>query len=315
MAHVYTVLLSLVLSLFSTAVMSYIAMAIPIGPWIETTLVLIAMLLTYVVSCVYRVHNSARAISLATMSGAIGGILATGISFSLPMLYFLEKDLFLSWLESPLYFSSLLSLCAFASGAFGLVVAHIFEYRLIVKDALAFPIGQVVYKMISAQAQFYKALQLAGGFITTQFFLYLQYMYRLIPCSIVLVKKTYIDPFIIPFISVQTDLFPMLIAIGFITGHMIAIPLGVGIISKMCVMSPLYYFYGNESSFMDFTIAFSTGVVLYGASIGMVKGLPRFLKKYTTRCILRPLNSLLMMARSAFLYLLRHGLHFLRVNI
>ena len=103
--HILILLVSVLLSIFSTAVMAYITMATPIGPWIEPTLVLLS---TIIFRFIFRWSNSQKyytnALGLSTSSGAIGGILATGFGFAFPTLYFLDPILFKSWLDNPVYF-------------------------------------------------------------------------------------------------------------------------------------------------------------------------------------------------------------------
>src|SRR5579872_7398337 len=106
------VIIGVLLSIFSTAVMSYISMATPIGPWIAPTLVLLAML---VIRLFYRGRDYGQEIVLATFSGSSGGILATSFGFSFPTLYFLDPVLFNSWMSSPLYFAGVMSAIALSA--------------------------------------------------------------------------------------------------------------------------------------------------------------------------------------------------------
>lgn len=276
--------LAISLSLFSTSVMSFISMAVPIGPWIETTLVLIAMIILNIYSKVISIKSETKTLSLVTASGGIGGILATGFGFSFPMLYFIDKNLFNSFLASPVYFASICTVLAFAAGSLGLLMAHLFEDNLINYKKFEFPIGSLVYKMIAVQNQFLKSLQLAIGFILTQLFLYIRSFTKVLPSCLTILKKREFFCFSIklntPYICIDLDTLPMLLAIGFITGHVIAMPLAVGLIVKYFLLQPFYSIYlnfGSKISFNDFSIAFSTGIVLYGTILGFL-GFPRFLK-------------------------------------
>ena len=100
--HFFTVVVGCLLAVFSTAVMGYISMATPIGPWIAPTLVLFA---SVIFKLIYSNKSSGKNIVLATATGSIGGILAVACGFSFPTLYFLDKSLFNSWLASPVFFS------------------------------------------------------------------------------------------------------------------------------------------------------------------------------------------------------------------
>src|ERR1700722_8867627 len=102
-----TITVSFLLSIFSTAVMSYIAMATPIGPWIAPTLVLLALVLMRILGA--RGPLDTR-IAYGTTSGAVGGILATACGCSFPALYFIDPVLFESWMANPWYFCTSIGL-------------------------------------------------------------------------------------------------------------------------------------------------------------------------------------------------------------
>ncbi len=78
------VIIAIILSVFSTAVMAYISMATPIGPWIGPTLALLAAILFKLFGLQ---KNLIKEQSLAVSAGSIGGILATAFGFTYPTLY------------------------------------------------------------------------------------------------------------------------------------------------------------------------------------------------------------------------------------
>lgn len=264
------VLLSIVLSIFSTAVMSYISMATPIGPWIAPTLVLMAML---VVRVCYRGRDYGQEIVLATFSGSIGGILATSFGFSFPTLYFLNPTLFNAWMSNPFYFMGVMSALALSAGGFGFWIANILEDRLIVQEQLDFPIAQLVHKMVAAQQSMRKAAELMVGFIGTAIFCIMQdglAMIRgIIPKTCGLIPPISFGILKVPLICL--DLWPMLWAIGFVTGHVIAIPLLVGACSRILIIDTLrnglYPDYGS----VEFILAFASGMILAGTLFGFLK--------------------------------------------
>src|SRR5665647_44217 len=88
---IIAIFFSIIFSIFSTVVMSYISMATPIGPWIAPTIALLAMLLLKLFAIK---HNNVERVGLITTAGSIGGILATGMGFSFPTLYFVDPLLF-----------------------------------------------------------------------------------------------------------------------------------------------------------------------------------------------------------------------------
>ncbi len=293
----FTILITLLLSFYSTAIMSYISMATPIGPWIETTLVLAGMILYGLVRSWYTPEGRIQALGLTAAAGGIGGILATGCGFSFPTLYFLDKAAFSELLSQPWQFASMLGLIAFGAGSFGLVIAHFFEHTLIVRQELPFAIGELTYKMIAVADSARKAVMLSIGFVGTQILLLIQSTISLLQKPLLLFSAHTFGPLAVPRISLSLDQLPMFWAIGFVTGHVIAIPLLVGLLVKICCIEPLHLIYpalyrfisdtglgaltGMASgvkalSLTDFTIAFCSGMILYGTAIGFL-GLPSFI--------------------------------------
>lgn len=301
---ILTVILAIILSCISTSIMSYISMAVPIGPWIETTLVLIAMLLLSIVRSKLQLEKKISTIGLATAAGGIGGILATGMGFSFPTLYFLDKNLFNSWISNPLYFCAILSFLSLSAGSLGIIIASFFEEKLIVKEQMPFAIGQLVHKIITAQNQLRKAISLFLGFISTIILLYAQSCLNLISKQIYLISKWSFSIFNIGPIVLRADLIPMLWSIGFVTGHLIVVPLIIGFIAKIIILEPLYYLYTHETiihiflrnisssvsilpqlpfqiskiSIEDFSIAFCSGMVIYGVLLSFI-GFPKIISK------------------------------------
>ncbi len=266
---IITLLVSIVLSIFSTAVMSYISMATPIGPWIALTLVLCAMLIFKIFGHKIATQES---IALAVSAGSIGGILATACGFSFPTLYFLDPSLFNSWMAHPLFFSIVLSSLALVAGLFGMWIANVIEHKMIIEEKLAFPIGQLIHKMIAAHHNIRKACELMIGFVSTFLFCILQdgfYAFKgIIPKAIPLIPPTTFGVLRIPL--VRLDIWPMLWAIGFVTGHVITLPLFVGAIAKIILVDPLNHLFFSTISSMEFILAFCSGMVLSGALFGLL---------------------------------------------
>ncbi|MBA3751693.1 OPT/YSL family transporter [Candidatus Dependentiae bacterium] len=290
-----TVVVSILFSFFSTAIMSYIAMATVIGPWIETTLVLAGLLIFYGFKRWYSDKLILRGLGLSTAAGGIGGILATGCGFSFPTLFFIDNGTFCTLLHNPFLWVFTVGSLAFAAGSLGLVAAHVFEHSLLVKQNLPFPIGELVYKMMNAADSMQKACMLAMGLVGTNLFLFIRSLIPFLSKPLVLLSKHSWSIITVPHIAMQTDLLPMFLAIGFITGHVIAIPLLLGMLAKIFCIEPLYRMYPLVHSFLsdygisqylgtvsassslslhDFTIAFCSGMVLYGASMSFFD-LPR----------------------------------------
>jgi hypothetical protein len=278
-----------IFSVFSTLVMSYIAMAAGIGPWIETTLVLFSMLIFNTIAR-YAMVNYVQSIGLSTAAGGIGGIMATSFAFSLPTLYFLSPEVFQSWMNNPPLFVLLFTIFALAAGSFGFLLANMFEEHFLVTEKMKFPIGELVYNTIVDKGQIGKAKELVSGFFLTQFFLFVVTHFKLISQTIVLNNVHRLSMFIVPSFVVPLTQLPMYIAVGFVTGYVIAIPLLVGFLLKVLCLNPLFYIYTNPKLFFpspvfswltqssltetEFSLAFCSGMIVYGAVIGFISLLP-----------------------------------------
>lgn len=261
--HILATAFSIILSIFSTTVMSYIAMATPIGPWIAPT-VLLCALLFYV--CFYKAHHLEHMLVYTTIAASVGGILATAFGFTFPTFYFLDASSFNQWLQDPIYFCVATGLLSLLAGWYGLWIANILEPTIIANDQLPFPIAQLIYKMIMVQHQLKKAFHMVLGFVTTFICCALQdglyAIQAVIPKTIFLCTNIHIACVKIP--ALYFDVWPMLWAIGFVTGQAIVIPLLVGTLSRIMIAQPLQQLFFSSMQSLDFILAFCSGMVLSG---------------------------------------------------
>lgn len=264
------------LSIFSVGVMSYVAMATPLGPWIEPTIVLCAALILKILplfgmQSFYSGESRERRlrlIVLITAGSSVGGIVATAMGFSFPTLYFLDKTLFNNWLSQPVYFCLVVSGLALVGSLFGFWIANLLQEHMLIKQRLMFPVGQLAYRMILAQNQVRKAQELAIGFVSTLFFCLAQALH-FIPRYLSLKKPTTLFVFLsMPW--VRFDFFPMYWAIGFVTGHVIAIPLLIGALSKIFLVDPVNTIFFQELPDFEFMLAFCSGLMIVGTIVGML---------------------------------------------
>lgn len=254
--------------------MCYIAMAMPVGPWIAPTLVL----LTFFIFRMIRVQVASPIVASIVSAGSIGGILATAFGFSFPTLYFLDPQLFKAWIDAPFFFIFFVGMLALCAGWFGLCVANLVEQKFIIDEQLAFPIGQLVHKMIIAQSHMKKSIELVCGFLGTVIFCVLQDgIFRFkgyIPKTVHLISAFSIGSLKIP--TIMLNIWPMLWAVGFVTGRVIAWPLIIGACSKIFIVDVLNVAFFPAISSVEFVLAFCSGMVLAGALLGFFN-VPRLL--------------------------------------
>lgn len=280
-----TMIMSGLLTLFSTTVMSYIAMATPIGPWIAPTVVLCALL---IYAAMYSGKQLDDALIYTTMCASIGGIVATAFGFTFPTLFFLDQALYNELLAQPIRFALICSSIALAAGWYGFWIADVTEHTFIIEKDLPFPIGQMIYKMIVAQKQLAKAVELAIGFCATLIFSLLQdgiYMIgAIIPKTIMICSSFNYYCLHVP--AFQFELWPMLWAIGFVTGRMIVVPLLAGSLSKIVIAQPIQSLFFPSMHSMDFILAFCSGMVVSGVvSSFLPKNIKHLFNKLTSGAI------------------------------
>ncbi len=267
------ILLGSFFSLLSSAVISYISMATMVGPWIAPTIVLMTSML-FKLSRMQDKQGMTTSLALVQTIGSVGGIIAMGIGFTLPTLFFLDPELFAAWLRSPVYFCTLIGTTCLSAGALGMWLARMMRDRLIQKDKLAFPVSAMIHKTITSQSQGIAAKRMMLGFSSSAIFCLLRDGFLsfkgILPKTMYFLSGTVGKA--LPF-----ALWPTLWAIGFTTGSIVALPLLVGMVSKYVVLAPLnstFFSLGEE----NFTMAFCSGLVVAEVVAGL-KGYPKIISK------------------------------------
>ena len=273
--NLFVILPSIIFTMFASASIAYISMATMVGPWIAPTLVLMSSIVLKMRPIPKSRHETNKEMALIQTVGSVGGIVATGIGFSLPTLYFLDPHVFNSWLKSPLYFCFVIAAICFSAGGLGIWLARCFAQKFIEKDKLDFPVSKIIYKMITSQTQQKQAKGMFFGFATTWLICFLRdgvlWFKGLLPRIF----------YIFPNVFGKELLFaicPMYLAIGFITGVGIAIPLLIGMICKYLVLYPI----NHHSLYLPFKLfpvlsdtafitAFCSGLVVSELILGLLK--------------------------------------------
>lgn len=290
---ILTLIFSAFFSILAVAIMTYISMATPIGPWIEMTIAFLSIIVFYFLS--KNLSSFTHSVGLTTAAAGIGGILATGFGFSLPALHFTDPHFFSELIAKPAHFYALCASLALSAGSLGFLIADLLEERLIVKQALPFPIGELMYNTIFSGNRLRQALELFTGFLGIQLLFLINSTLALVRNTITVWNKISLTIFSIPEVAFALDQLPLYISVGFVTGHVIAIPLIAGFLAKTFIIDPLYYVYTQPSLFahalfypfglvstgislFEFTLAFGSGIVLWGtfATFFNVKKLKRF---------------------------------------
>ncbi len=259
----YLIIIASLLGIFATSVMSYISMATPIGPWIAPTLVLCGTIFFHFI----RPTSYENSLSLVTCAGSVGGILASALAFSFPTLHFLDPILFANIMASPICFAAHIVSVSIVAGWFGIWIANLFEDTLVYREKLAYPIGALVYRMIETHHDMRKACELIFGITSSALFAVAQDIIHVIAKSFTMVHSFSLYGLPIP--TLQFDLSPLLWAVGFVTGHVIAIPLALGALARVFIASPINILIFPDLTHTEFNFAFCSGILLYTTMTGI----------------------------------------------
>jgi hypothetical protein len=241
----FTLLVGTVLSVFASGILLYISIATMIGPWIAPTLVLMSSMLFTLLG--KRDANTPEQLILISALASGGGIIAVGIGFSLPMLYFLAPDSFQQLMSTPSYFITRVGATILLAGSFGIFLGKFFSKTMLKKQDLPFPISNMAYQIATAQSHSSEAKSLFRGISSTLIFCLLRdgfYTFKgLFAKDWVFFTTSATGPFIFSF-------WPTLWAVGFTIGLTNTIPLLIGLIARYTVLYPINY----HSIFLPFSL-------------------------------------------------------------
>ncbi len=246
----------ILLSLFASSVMMYIALATSIGPWVGPLLLLLIPPLFKFFFTPATIFNQVAAV----IGGSIGGILATACAFSLPAIYFVDSVFYNQWLATPVYFVGAVSLLCFLSGAFGILCANQYEMRFDIVKQGVFPSAQLIFSMLQSADQYAQRVKLLCGALLYTGFLFVQ---KLFLCLFQLTRFY--------FFMNSLTIVPMLISIGFVTGHVIAFPLFVGVLMRFICVDVIRLYWFNVCTPLNFSLAFCTGIIMQSIFVSFYK--------------------------------------------
>jgi hypothetical protein len=266
--HALTILVAIIFSIFSTSILSYISLATPIGPWIAPTLA--AMVLVFTGSLGRLVHIRSKMakeiVVYSTIAGSVGGILASALCWTLPTIYFICPQIWTTWVKSPGFFIAVTSMLVLCAGSLSMLLTHLWRERILYKGSLPFPVGQMVYRTTELGIGVHGMLQAAVGFVVTLTVLCAQririFGSFLLPRAFCLVPPPFCYSVNFASCMLRIDVIPLLVSIGFVAGHLVAIPMLVGVISKIAIMQLIHDIWFMHLGVHDFGFAFCGGIVL-----------------------------------------------------
>jgi hypothetical protein len=269
------IIVSIISAILAAAIMTYISLATALGPWIESTLVMMAVACIHLFSGISE-DKAKELLSCIAVSGGIAGIAATACAFAYPTLFFLNPVTFRAWLTQPFSFISSLFLLILIAGLVAFVLVEWYGHALLTRDKLPFPLAQLVNKIIVSSDSFAQSVQLVIGSACAFFVNLFYYINRSIPKDFTLFQGYSTAYFAVPRVMVRMDSALMLFALGFVTGHMIAVPLLAGIFAKSFLVLPLNKMFFLSVLPENMILGWCAGMAVYGAAsmiFGALKGI------------------------------------------
>lgn len=234
--------LTATLSFISTCIMSYIAMAIDIGPWVAPIVSIVFMLLLFQGIQKDWVQKN---IVLGIAGGSVGGMVGMCVGLTWPTFYFLHGNTFASWIASPFKFAGMVGLLTLAAGCIAFLITFFLREHLIVEHKLRYPMSTLVHDIVYMDKKTKKSAMMAHSVAIASSWNIFTWIARL-PLQHYLVYLHAI---------------PVFVSIGFIAGHTIAIPLLIGMLSRVVILMTVketFFYFEKEETFL---LTFASGML------------------------------------------------------
>lgn len=233
--------LTIFFSALSTSMMNYLVMQLPLGPWVGPLFVVVCMVC--LIPIVSRKWFQDHAI-VTICAGSIGGMVGLGLGMTVPSFYFLYPGEFLIWLQHPIQFAGVISLLVLCAGAMAFLIAYVIKDHLIVDELLPFPMSKVVYDIVSVDrySDMHRLMWTGIGISSV-------WNLMLIGCKTLMRVS-----------MMSYHMIPMLLALGFVAGDLITVPIIIGLINRMFAIRVLRIYFDHIHD-KEFLILFCLGML------------------------------------------------------
>jgi hypothetical protein len=235
--------------------MLYIAMALPMAPWIGPTLTFIVLLASFVVRTRFLSSELVAIIS----AGCVGGIMATAVGFYMPTLFFINQTLFNQWLARSWHFSACITFIVGLAGWFGMWLASLMQSHYI-HTSYPFPLANVLEGIMEVERFTMQYYIFALSSIVTVVWCIAQDILMYMPSSLVVCNIAGLSCFIC--MPIRVTLWPLVWALGAISGKRILFPLLIGMGIYTSMLMPLHTYYFSSVSYVDFLLSFCGGLLV-----------------------------------------------------
>ncbi|MBP7854556.1 hypothetical protein KAZ82_01310 [Candidatus Babeliales bacterium] len=236
-------MLSVLFSMVSTAMMAYLAMNTQLGPWVAPVFVVVCMV--FVIPLVKGGWFYEHAV-IAIASGSVGGMIGICLGLSFPSFYFLHKELFDSWLQDPIKFSGIIFCFVVIAALYALFLGYFLRHYFLHRPRAKFPMSQLVYDVIFVDvAKKSHRLMMSGLGVATLW------------NSIMMLSRSAWVLY-----APQLHMFPLLMSVGFVAGMTITFPVFIGLIIREFGFKLVRVHTGSTLLTNSFLMTFCFGMLL-----------------------------------------------------
>lgn len=262
------------LTLFASITLSYVSMAISIGPWISPTIILISNFILFQITRRDKNNKKKRfdTLFLLQVGPSLAGLVATAIGFMLPALYFLDNEQFSVLQQNTTHFYLIVSATTFFASTWGYLVAKIFYKELANNPENKFSIPTLIANSINNLGTKLQNLFFLGSGST----------------GILLGLKSTLHRN--QWLPTNIFFYPSMVAIGFAMGSSIIISLLSGYGLNYLILPkvfPILKYQFSENSWLavgnpdirSFTFTIASGMIIFDLATALCISLFNFFKK------------------------------------
>jgi hypothetical protein len=235
--------LSILFSMFSTGMMSYLAMNEQLGPWVAPVFVVVCMVL---MMPFFNKQWFKEHVVVTIAAGSVGGMVGMCLGLTLPSVYLLHKAFFLKTFQQSWLFAFLIMSFVLIAGALALTLAYTLRHLVIYREQARFPMSRLVHDVVYAPSQNNVYISMLAGISLATIWNF----FGMVARSAMLAYAP------------QIQMMPLLISIGFVAGKVIAPAILLGLITKTVVIELLRTYSAATISEHAFLITFCSGMLI-----------------------------------------------------
>mgnify|MGYP003342599432 CR=1 FL=1 len=234
---------SLIVTLMTTMVMSYLAIGIEITFWVAPVVsLLFVLLMSFLLKNRFLAEDKFLLFSAASMGEMIG----LSVGFSWPTLYFLHKKIFVDWMHTPYFLTKMIGALVLVAGVYAYVIAY-FLYSRVMIDKQEYPFPTVSVAVDLLRYKSYELFMMIRGVVAS--------------CLWAMGAMWY-QSRLGEFGLLQMHTVPTLLSMGFMSGHMITKPLLIGMMSRLAVLIVVDDIYFASPASEHVMLTFALGMVM-----------------------------------------------------